>query len=472
MAASLHGTPRHARAAGAHDGTTPADVLAKLELSSKSDETEEDGPPLYSWGRWQLYECVMAPLVYCQVSECRLCKSKDLDDILDLGVQALASRFPRLGDPDPPEAPLALCRCTRCGLVQLRHSVIPGELYTYGYGYKSGTNATMRGHLTDLVPWVERRCPLKSGDIVVDIGCNDGTVLKAYGTPGLRRFGIDPIAGKFMDQYPNDIRLHEGFFSTESYRAGCGREMAKVMTSIAMFYDLEAPADFAIAVKTALAPDGIWVMEQSYLPAMLQTNSYDTVCHEHLEYYALRQIEWLAEASGLRVFDVELNAANGGSFRVALCHRDGPYQSRHDRLGEMHRREQDMALCTRAPYDAFKHRIEKLRDDLVTLVTEECKRGKTFYLYGASTKGNTLLQYCGLGADKIVAAAERNPEKWGRRTPRTNIPILSEAECRAARPDYFLVLPWHFHSEFVARESEFRRGGGKLVFPLPEIEIL
>ncbi len=410
--------------------------------------------------------------VYREISVCRICGTKNLESILDLGVQALASRFPRKGEPDPPQAPLVLVRCTHCGLVQLLHSVTPGELYTPGYGYKSGGNTTMQAHLAGLARWVEERCPLKTGDIIVDIGSNDGTLLKSFATPGLRRIGIDPIAGKFRDQYPNDVQLHESFFSAETYRIVSGGGKAKVATSIAMFYDLESPMDFVAAVKAALLPDGIWVLEQSYLPTMLEANAFDTICHEHLEYYALRQIEYLADTSGMRVFDVELNSCNGGSFRLAVCQRDAPHATREDRIGRLRKLEGKLKLDTRAPYDAFKRRIDKVCEKLRTFVAAERRAGKTFYLYGASTKGNTLLQYCKLDASKIVAAAERNPEKWGCRTPLTGIPIHSEEECRAARPDYFLVLPWHFRNEFVEREAEFLRSGGKLVFPLPDLEIV
>ncbi len=409
---------------------------------------------------------------YRQVRACRICGSGALEMVIDLGNQALGSVFPRMGEPDPPRVPLVLVRCSGCGLVQLQHTVIPEQLYTYGYGYRSGINATMRSHLAGLASWVEGCCGLKAGDMVLDIGCNDGTLLTAYATSGLRRFGIDAIAGKFMNLYPPDIRLHEGFFSAASYEAVCGREKAKVITSIAMFYDLESPQDFVAAVKSALADDGIWVLEQSYLPTMLDMNAFDTICHEHLEYYGLRQIELLAEAHGLRVFHAELNSCNGGSFRLAVCHKDASYPQEQEQLAALRRREREMQLDTIAPFRAFERRVAEQRAALVEFVDAQCAAGKRFFVYGASTKGNVLLQYSGLGSSKIVAAAERNPEKYGCRTPGTAIPIISEDEARAARPDYFLVLPWHFRDEFIQREADFLRAGGKLVFPLPELEVI
>jgi NDP-4-keto-2,6-dideoxyhexose 3-C-methyltransferase len=330
----------------------------------------------------------------------------------------------------------------------------------------------MRGHLAELARWVQERCQLSAGDIVVDVGSNDGTLLGSYSLPGLRRVGIDAIGGKFQEAYPKDIHLHEGFFSTQEYRSIFGGEQAKVITSIAMFYDLESPRDFVDAIASSLSPDGIWVLEQSYLPTMLEINSYDTICHEHLEYYALRQIDWLAKSAGLRVFDVELNACNGGSFRLAVCHENSSHPANQREIDLLRKREKDLALDTRAPYDAFKHRVDRLRDSLLELVETERQLGKTFFLYGASTKGNTLLQYCNLDGGQIVAAAERNPDKWGCRTPGTDIPIVSEEEARAARPDYFLVMPWHFRNEFIAREAVFRKAGGRLVFPLPTLDVV
>jgi NDP-4-keto-2,6-dideoxyhexose 3-C-methyltransferase len=413
----------------------------------------------------------MTGRVFSEIIRCRICGGKELSNVLDLGVQALGGRFPAPNEPDPPSAPLNLVRCTNCSLVQLRHSVDPRELYTYGYGYRSNTNQTMRGHLAGLAQWVEQHCALDADDVVVDVGSNDGTLLKSYSIKGLRRYGIDAIGGKFRDVYPSDILLYEGFFSQNVCRSLLEGKKAKAITSIAMFYDLESPNDFVAAIRSVLASEGIWVLEQSYLPTMLKMNSYDTVCHEHLEYYGLRQIERLAKAHGLRVFDVDLNAANGGSFRLAVCHENSFYTETGAVKG-LRQAEQKSMLDQAAPYDEFASHVSRLREQLVELVDRERATGNTFYLYGASTKGNTVLQYCGLDAKKIAAAAERNSEKWGHRTPGTGIPIISEEQARAANPNFLLVLPWHFRAEFIEREAAFRRRGGKLVFPLPTLDVI
>ena len=408
---------------------------------------------------------------YHEISECRLCGGSELINSIDIGNQALSGRFPGPGEDEPPMAPLVVTRCADCGLLQLLHSVDHGEIYTYGYGYRSGTNDTMRGHLAGITAWITECCSLGAGDVVIDIGCNDGTLLKSYQVPGLERVGIDAIADKFQDEIPDDIRVIEGFFSSDLADEALGQRKAMVITSIAMFYDLEQPGEFVKAIASALAADGVWVLEQSYLPTMLETNAFDTICHEHLEYYALNQIERLASAHGLRVFDVEKNNINGGSFRSAVCHADAPYKTTAA-VEEFRAREIELDLNSEAPYDAFRARIDNIRDEIKAVVEDACAKGKKIYTYGASTKGNTLIQFCGLDHRHIVAAADRNPEKWGRRTPLTGIPIVSEADARADNPDYFLVLPWHFRDEFLKREKAFTDKGGKFIFPLPTVNIV
>jgi NDP-4-keto-2,6-dideoxyhexose 3-C-methyltransferase len=409
---------------------------------------------------------------YHEVTACRLCGSRDLDQILDLGYQALASVFPRDGEPDPPKAPLALVRCPHCGLVQLPCTVPKASLYTYDYGYCSGINATMRGHLLELASWAERRVALRPGDVVLDIGCNDGTLLKGFRGTGLRRVGIDMIAGKFRDRVPADVLLWEGAFSAASWAESCDGRKASVITTVSVFYDLDSPNEAVAAIASALAPDGVWIIEQAYLWAMIHRCTYDAICHEHVAYYGLTEIEALAAINGLRVFDAALTPCNGGSLRLALCHAGAPYRPEEGRIGHLRRLESAASADSFSVYAAFGAKVSRLRDDLLSFIDSSTRRNKTIFVYGASTKGNTLLQYCGLDASIIAAAAERNPEKFGRRTPGTAIPIVSEETARECQPDYFLVLPWHFRREFIERESAFRSGGGRLVFPLPDFEIV
>ena len=413
---------------------------------------------------------MVARPIYRRVGICRICGNSDLREILSLGEQSLGGRFPRNGEPDPPRAPLDLVRCDGCGLVQLRHTVDAYAMFTDHYGYRSGINQTMRRHLASIARQVMSRLELTAGDVVLDIGCNDGTLLSQY-PDTLMRIGIDPLVEKFKTHL-SDFELVSGFFTAQRFRSVAGRRNARAVTSIAVFYDLDDPNAFVADVAAILDPAGIWVLEQSYTSLMLQQNSYDTICHEHLEYYALAQIERLMTAHGLRVFDCELNDSNGGSFRVFVCHEEGGWSTNHSQLAEIRRRESELGLDGIAPLTSFRIRCQELRSQLHEFVETEVGRGRVFHLYGASTKGNTIIQFCELDHHLIAGAADRNPEKWGARTPATNIPILSEADSRCARPDYFLVLPWHFREEFLVREAQFRAAGGKLVFPLPKLEVL
>jgi NDP-4-keto-2,6-dideoxyhexose 3-C-methyltransferase len=399
------------------------------------------------------------------IEHCRICKSDKLVDILNLGCQGLASRFPSPIEADPQKVPLVLMKCENpdCCLVQLKHTVTNTELYEHAYGYRSGINSTMTKHLKDLVTDIESRVPLSPGDTVVDIGSNDATLLKSYSIQGLNKFGVDPTGTQFKEYYTDDITLVPTYFTG----GVLPNVQAKVVTSISMFYDLPDPVQFMSDVKGILHENGVWVQEQSYMPEMLNTNSFDTVCHEHLEYYALKQIMLMARMANLSVFDVDFNPCNGGSFRVFLCH-PGSYVVNSDKIVDVLKNESFMGLGLVQVYADFENRCKLIRSELV----EFLKTAGTVYLYGASTKGNTLLQYCGIDNKLVVAAAERNPRKYGCRTPITNIPIVSEDVMRANKPDVLLVLPWHFKKEFIEREQEFLKNGGTIVFPLPNLEIV
>jgi NDP-4-keto-2,6-dideoxyhexose 3-C-methyltransferase len=412
------------------------------------------------------------------VEQCRICGNSDLILIMQLGVQALSGRFPSQSESDPPRAPLELVRCDNsrnsnfCGLLQLKHTVPPEEMYSYSYGYRSGINQTMRTHLKGIVQRIQEIVDLNPGDVVLDIGSNDATLLKCYEMKGLKKIGIDPTGEQFSEYYTDDIELVSDYFTSSNYLSVSPHRKAKVITSIAMFYDLETPMRFVEDVKQILDPDGIWVFEQSYMPTMLKLNSFDTVCHEHLEYYALKQIDWMLKKNHLRIFDVELNDINGGSFRVYSCHSKSAIKSNQERIESALHSEEKSGLDSQSAYWEFKERVFRIKDELYSFLSAEKAKGRSIYIYGASTKGNVLLQFCNIDSNLITAAADRNPEKWGRRTPATHIPIISEEEARKAKPDYFLVLPWHFRREFIEREKAFLSAGGRFIFPLPEIEII
>jgi len=370
------------------------------------------------------------------------------------------------------KGPLELVWCPDSGLLQLKHSYSLSEMYGENYGYRSGLNASMVAHLQGKVRGLERNYGPSVGDWVLDIGSNDGTLLKAYESAGIRRIGMDPTADKFREFYPADIQVVTDFFSASRFLDATGNRQAKIVTSIAMFYDLEDPGAFVGDIARALAPEGVWHFEQSYMPSMLRTNSYDTVCHEHLEYYSLRVIHKLLAQHGLRIVNVQMNSVNGGSVAVTACHDSASIASARPIIDWMLRQEENWGLDTPKPYRQFEERVFKHRADLQRLVHSLVEDGKRVLGYGASTKGNVLLQFCRFGRDQIPAIADVNPDKFGAWTPGTHIPIMSEAEAKAMRPDYFLVLPWHFKDAIVNREKDYLAAGGKLIFPLPEIEIV
>ncbi|MCA0405029.1 MAG: class I SAM-dependent methyltransferase [Proteobacteria bacterium] len=409
---------------------------------------------------------------YRAISGCRISGSKNLVSVLNLGHQALTGVFPKSPQDKITTGPLELVWCPDSGLLQLAHSYEPSEMYGENYGYRSGLNQSMVQHLTDKVAYLERMVAPVAGDVIVDIGANDATTLKAYQTKGLRRIGIDPTGVKFKQYYPEDITLVPDFFSADAFHS-VERKPAKIVSSIAMFYDLDAPVEFARQIASILADDGVWHFEQSYMPSMLRLNSYDTICHEHLEYYSLGVVKRILEAVDLKIVDVVLNAVNGGSFAVTAAKRSNTAIKTNDAVVNwLLEQEERMGLGTPKPFRDFEERVFRHREDLVRLVRALNDAGKTVLGYGASTKGNVVLQFCGFTKDDIKAIAEVNPDKFGAYTPGTHIPIISEAEARAMNPDYFLVLPWHFKEGILRREKEYLARGGKMIFPFPEIEVV
>lgn len=398
--------------------------------------------------------------------------------VIELGNQYLQGSFVKPGTPPPPNRriPMSLMRCdptldeNACGLLQMEHSVPPEILYS-SYWYRSGTNHTMRQHLSGVAREATeivgpRKC------VVLDIGCNDGTLLDCYPQDFLK-YGVDP--SDVAQGVSGDIKLVRDIFPSAELAEVLAGQKCDIVTSIAMFYDLEDPISFARAVKNLLAPDGIWVLEMSYMPTMLKMNSYDTICHEHLEYYSLAVLERILIGSGMKVFNVRLNSINGGSIRCFATHETN-YSYRGDdylqRLRMLRQEEFDLELDTDKPYKHFQDRINVHGEKLLSLLKQLKGEGKKIHIYGASTKGNTILQWCGIDNRIVDFAADRNPDKHGAKTLGTDIPIISEEESRAMKPDYNLVLPWHFEQEFLKRESKLLDAGVGMIFPLPEIRII
>ncbi len=341
----------------------------------------------------------------------------------------------------------------------------------------------MRKALADIANKGESLMHLQEGDSVLDVGCNDGTLLAAYETDGVYKIGFDPAENLAVFSRKVADKQVIGFFESEAFYGDLelGKKRPKIVTSIAMFYDLEDPNRFVEDVKKVMHPDGLWVVQMSYLPSMLEQNELGNICHEHLEYYSFRSFEYLLKLHEFKVVDVELNDVNGGSFRayVRNCSAAedvfGNAKYREDaceRVRSLRQQEDRMALEEAVPYREFGFWVQRIKEDVLAFVKEQVGRGEKVYVYGASTKGNTMLQYFGLDCSLISAAAERNPDKWGKVTVGTRIPIVSEEEARAAKPDYFLVLPWHFLEEFRVREKSYLLSGGRFIVPIPHFTLI
>jgi NDP-4-keto-2,6-dideoxyhexose 3-C-methyltransferase len=395
-------------------------------------------------------------------TSCRLCGSGILEDVFSLGEQYINDFVPRESIGKGLKAPLDLVICNKCNLLQLHHSAPQELLYSRHYWYRSGVTDTMRRALRDITEQIESIIELKPGDVVLDIGANDGTMLATYTVEGIRRVGCEPADNLIEMLKKNTQYVMHDFWNYERYMGlanqwGFGK--AKVITAIGMFYDLEDPNKFIKDAQMALTEDGIFVAQLMCLAPMIEKNDLGNICHEHLEYYSLESLKYLFETNGLEMFRIEENNINGGSYRIFARH----YKGTGIKFKEKYTRDDILK---------FAKRIENNRKLCVEFIKTEVGKGKKVYVYGASTKGNVILQYYGLDNTLITAAAERSPEKWGKYTIGSWIPIISEEEARKARPDYFLVLPWAFFDEFYQREKAWRLGGGKFILPLPEFRIV
>lgn len=403
------------------------------------------------------------------IKKCRSCKAKKLINILSLGQQYLSDFL--TSNKRPKKYPLDLILCNNCYLLQLRHTAPQAELYTERYGYKSGINKTMQKELKEIVK--KSQGILKVNKIknlvVVDIGSNDGTLLSNY-QKNVFKIGIEPIK-KFAKQcrkYAN-IVIND-FFNADSYKRRLGNKKAHLITAISCFYDIDDPNKFISDIKKILHKDGIFVIQQNYLGLMLKYNAFDNVVHEHLEYYSLLSLENLLNKHNLEIFDVKLSNINGGSFRTFISNRKR--RSINKRVAKLRDQEKKLKLNDLKAYKDFATKVKKTRKKLHSLLTKIKEQNKSVYVYGASTRGNTLLQFCKVNNRLVKKAVERNSEKWGKKIASVGIPIISEEQARREKPDYMLILPWFFREEFLKREKKYLEDGGHFIFPLPTLDIV
>jgi hypothetical protein len=407
-----------------------------------------------------------------KIDQCRICGNKNLLPIINLGNHSLTGVFPKTKHEIISKGILELVKCSEngCGLIQTHHSFNLDEMYGTNYGYRSGLNKSMINHLESIVKKIQTIVEIKSNDIIVDIGSNDGTLLSFYPQECTNLVGIDPTSFKFKQYYEKRVNIITDFFTKETYKKNYKEQKAKVITSIAMFYDLENPNEFLKDIYDVLNNDGVWIFEQSYAPLMIDNISYDTICHEHLEYYCLKQIKYMTDKADLKIIDVEFIDANGGSFRITVAKNNSKYKECTTLIQDIFLKEKK--------YDSpdtlkeFTASTEKHKADFLKLLKDLKSNGKKVLGYGASTKGNVILQYCEINTDLIPYIAEVNEDKFGSFTPGTLIPIISEKEAKDMNPDYLIVFPWHFKKNIIEREKDFLAKGGKLIFPLPKIEII
>jgi len=416
-------------------------------------------------------------------TSCRSCGEESLFDLLSLGDMCPVGFVENSEKKVVVKVPLTLCLCSNCRLVQLRHTTNPDLLYREWYGYRSGVNERMVADLELITKSAETIVKLKPGDIVLDIGCNDGTLLSKYSNRDIIRVGFDPArnvaryAPEVLGEFGvKNYKIFFDFFSRLPFQKYFGDKKAKAVTAISMFYDLDDPNGFLENVKIVLHPEGFLIIQQNYLVEMLRQCAFDNICHEHLVYHSLSSLSKLLEKHGLEIFDVTTSEINGGSFRTYVRHKDSnvTVNGGKERVRLMLKNEKNIGLLAEdvKVYERFIQKVQKNTKVLREFVEREVKQGKKIYIYAASTRGNTILQFVGLDSKLITAAAERNPDKWGRRIVGTNIPIVSESEARVSHPDYFLVLPWFLRDSFIKREKKYLESGGKMIFPLPEVEVV
>lgn len=418
---------------------------------------------------------------YTTIERCRVCGSAKISDLYSLG-DLYVSDFVENKEKGF-KAPLRMVMCENCSLVQLRDTAPQEFMYTRFYWYRSGVTDTMRKALRDITQDIESRVPLKAGDVVLDIGSNDGTMLRTYAVPGLVKVGVEPASNlaeegkQGLEYFINDFWTDDNYNKTvpPAHRSSAseGGKKAKVITAIGMFYDMEDPNQFIRDAANVLEEDGVFVAQLMCLKNMLDSNDVGNICHEHLEFYSLKALQFLFEKNGLVLLDIEHNLVNGGSYRVYAGRKDGRAPSIPGAQERMERyRSAEKGFDTKQVHLDFFHRVEENKQKCVDFIRDAVAKGKRVWVYGASTKGNTILQYYGLDHTLIEAASERSPEKWGKYTVGTGIPIVSEDEARRQRPDYFLVLPYAFFDEFYKREEAWRQSGGTFLVPLPQFRVV
>ena len=402
---------------------------------------------------------------------CRNCKNNKFFNLLSLGKMSFTGKFSKSLFNNIPKAYLNLVMCKKCKLVQLDRNFNPKYLYGKDYGYRSGINKTMTEHLKKTVKKCSALAGLKANDPVLDIASNDGTLLNFY-KKKIVTVGVDPLVNKYKGYYKKISYKISNFFQINDIKKLNLKKKFKIITSLSVFYDLKDPNRFIEGIKECLDENGIFVLEHADLLSIIKNNLFDTICHEHLEYYSSKVIIDMMNFNGLKVFDHEFNNINGGSSRYYICHHKAKYKTKKKKINKLLSEESKIGLHSTKIFKIFFAKILHEKTKLKKLIKEINNKKLTIHGYGASTKGNVLLQFYDIGNKEVNYIADRNPLKYNLFTPGTKIKIISENYSRKLKPDYYLVLPWHFKKEILIREKKIREKGTKLIFPLPKMHVI
>ncbi len=404
-----------------------------------------------------------------RINQCRSCGSKHLITLFSLGNLSFTGKFSRL-EKNIKKKPITLIICKKCELVQLAHNYDLKYLYGPDYGYRTGINKTMLEHVKKITKILAKKTSLKKGDLVLDIASNDGSLLNFY-NKNIVKCGIDPILNKYKKNYKKIKYAIPSFFSLEKIKRKTNKKF-KIITALSVFYDAEDPNKFLKDVRDLLKPNGVFLLEFADLASILKYKMFDTICHEHLEYYSSKVIINLANKNGLKVFDIKENNINGGSKQYYISLKNSNIPLNKKILKKTLHQENKLQMSKISTFKNFFKNINQLKKDLNNLIIKIKNKKQNIHCYGASTKGNVLLQYFKINYKKIDFVAERNKNKYGLFTPGSKIKIISEKTSRKLKPDYYLVLPWHFKNEILKRENKVIKKGIKFIFPLPKLKII
>jgi len=413
-----------------------------------------------------------------EITKCRACFSERLKPIISLGDQYV-SNFILPGKEEEEQGekvPLDLVLCEDCKLLQLKHNAPDSSMWNEQYWYKSAINRIIRDDLKDIVEKSEKLVSLKDEDLVIDIGNNDGTMFNYYKNRNLNFVGFEPCLNVANEAKQKGYEVINDFFSYKPFKEKYGDKKAKLITAISMFYDLEHPNEFLMDIKECLDKEGLFVIQQNYVLSMLEKNALCNICHEHREFYSLTSLTNLLDKHGFEIFDIELNEINGGSIRTYVKLKGNEtlkgFEGSSQRIFNQQQKEKELELDTPKPYEEFALRIEEIKNRVMFFLKKEKAKGKTIGGCGASTRGNTLLQYFGITSDLITSISEANPDKWGRKTVGSLIPIISIDEMKEINPDYQFVLIWHLIDGLQDKEKEYIENGGIFILPLPKFKLV